>query len=239
MKKIKRGFEPRTTLCKDKDGSIISGIDKVNNRWVNYFAELLNPVDIQPTNELTIPQTPDDQFIEPPSIQEVEAAVKLLKTNKAPGIDNIPPELLKGRNNTTIRALHTVIKKVWQQEKMPEDWQKSIICSIHKKGDKLVCENYRGISLLCTSYKVFSKILEHRLKPYAENIVGEYQVGFRPGRSTIDQLFTVKQVLDKCWEYNVEVHQIFEDFKQAYDSVNRNALFRIMLQFGIPKNLSV
>jgi sorting nexin-29 len=74
-----------------------------------------------------------------------------------------------------------------------------------KNGDKLECTNYRGIALLCTAYKVFANILRNRLKPITELIIGEYQAGFRPGRSTIDQLLTVKQILEKFWEYNLSV----------------------------------
>jgi hypothetical protein len=64
--------------------------------------------------------------------------------------------------------------------------------------------------------QVFANILHNRLEPVTERIIEEYQTGFRPGRSTIDQLFTVKQTLEKCWEYNMSVYQIYVDFKQAY-----------------------
>jgi sorting nexin-29 len=57
--------------------------------------------------------------------------------------------------------------------------------------------NYRGIALLCTAYKVFANILRIRLVPITECIIGEYKTGFRPGRSTIVQLFTIKQTLEK------------------------------------------
>jgi hypothetical protein len=60
--------------------------------------------------------------------------------------------------------------------------------------------NNRGINLICTAHKVFANILCNRLEPITGRIIGEYQAGFRPGRSTIDQVFTVKQTLEKCWE---------------------------------------
>jgi sorting nexin-29 len=70
-----------------------------------------------------------------------------------------------------------------------------------------------------------------------ERIVGKYQGGFRAGRSTTDQLFTVKQILEKCWEYNIKVYQLYVDLKQAYDSVHRKKLYKIMHKFGIPDKL--
>ena len=61
---------------------------------------------------------------------------------------------------------------------MPEEWTESIIVPIHKKGDKTYCNNYRGISLLPTTYKILSNILFSRLIPYAKEIIGVINVSF-------------------------------------------------------------
>jgi len=61
--------------------------------------------------------------------------------------------------------IHKIIISIWKKEKLPEEWKESIIVSIHKKGDKTDCNNYRGISLLPTTYKMLSKILLSRLIP--------------------------------------------------------------------------
>lgn len=120
---------------------------------------------------------------------------------------------------------------------MPSEWKLGIICPVYKKGDKLDCSNYRGITLLNTSYKVFANILHQRLRVYAEEIIGEYQAGFREDRSTTDQIFAIRQILEKCREFSVTTHHLFVDFKAAYDSVARSALWRAMEQFGIPHKL--
>ena len=74
--------------------------------------------------------------------------------------------------------------------------------------DWYVSKNYRGISLLCTGYKILTTVLNNRLKKYTEAIIGEYQAGFRTGKSTTDQTFIVKNLLEKAWEHNVEIHHI-------------------------------
>ena len=112
-----------------------------------------------------------------------------------------------------------------------------IIAPIHKKGDKLDCPNYRGISLLNASYKVLSYIMFRRLQPLAEEFIGNYQAGFRPGLSTTDQIFTVRQILQKCKEFNIITHHLFVDFKAAYDTVNRQELWKIMSEFNFPSKL--
>jgi hypothetical protein len=74
---------------------------------------------------------------------------------------------------------------------------------------------------LSTTYKILSNILLSRLTPYAEEIIGEHQFGCRRNRSTTDHIFCIRQILEKKWEYNAAVHQLFIDFKKAYDSVRR------------------
>jgi hypothetical protein len=71
------------------------------------------------------------------------------------------------------------------------------VVPIHRKGDKTECSNYRGISLLSTSYKILSNILLARLTPYADEIIGDQQCGFRRNRSTTDQIFYIRQILEK------------------------------------------
>ncbi|XP_038117301.1 uncharacterized protein LOC119769343 [Culex quinquefasciatus] len=106
-----------------------------------------------------------------------------------------------------------------------------------REGDKLDCENYRAITILNAAYKVFSQILFSRLSPIAEDFVGSYQAGFVVGRSTTDQIFTVRQILQKCREYQVPTHHLFIDFKAAYDSVDREELWKIMDENGFPGKL--
>ena len=88
-----------------------------------------------------------------------------------------------------------------------------------------------------TTYKILSNILLSRLIPYVKEIIGVHQCGFRSNRSIIDQIFCIRQILEKKWEYNEEVHQLFIDFKKAYDSVRREVLYKILIEFGIPRKL--
>jgi len=121
--------------------------------------------------------------------------------------------------------------------KLPEEWKESIIIPIHKKGDKTDFNNYRGISLLPTTYKILSNILLSRLIPYAKEIIVDHQCGFRRNRSTIDHIYCIRQILEKKWEYNEPVHPLCIDCKKAYDSVRREVLYKILIEFGIPRKL--
>jgi sorting nexin-29 len=161
---------------------------------------------------------------------------KGFKNNKAPGEDNISAELIKYGSLELWKEIHTLIEVIWINELIPEELHTAIICQIHKKGDKLQCSNYRSTSLLNVCYKILTNILHKRLEPYAEEILGDYQCGFRRGRSTTDQLFTLILVLEKAYEFGTDLH-LFIDFKQAYDTVDIKYLFEVLKEFGIPTKL--
>ena len=78
--------------------------------------------------------------------------------------------------------------------------------------------------------------INSRLIPYAEEVIGDHQCGFRRNRSTTDHIFCIRQILEKKWKNNEAVHQLFIDFKKAYDSV-REVLYNILIEFGIPVTL--
>jgi len=121
--------------------------------------------------------------------------------------------------------IHKLITSIWKKEKLPEEGKESITEPIHKKGDKRDCNNYKGISLLPTTYRILFNILLSRLIPCAKEIIGDHECGFRRNRSTIDHIFCIHQILEKKWEYNEEVHHLFTDFKKAYDSARREVLY--------------
>jgi hypothetical protein len=86
----------------------------------------------------------------------------------------IPEELIKERS----RTIRYGILSFWNKEEFPEEWKESIIVPIYLKGDKTDCSNYKGISLLPTTYKILSNNLLSKLTPYAEEIIGDHQCGF-------------------------------------------------------------
>ncbi|KAF0750707.1 Reverse transcriptase domain-containing protein [Aphis craccivora] len=95
------------------------------------------------------------------------------------------------------------------------------------------CLNYRDISLLNTTYKVLSNIILNRLKPYAKEIVGEYQAGFTAGKSATDQIHVIKQITEKSHEFDKDVYLLFVDFKQAYDLIARSTSWNVMVELVI------
>jgi hypothetical protein len=132
-----------------------------------------------------------------PSLVKVEIAIGKLKSYKSQGTDNIPIELIKAGSETLYSEIHRLICCIWNKEELPQQWKESIILPIYKKGNKTDCNNYLGISLLSTAYKILSNILLARLTPYVNEIIGDRHCGFCRNRSTTDQIFYIRQILEK------------------------------------------
>jgi sorting nexin-29 len=171
-----------------------------------------------------------ESFVPEPTVSEVKVAIGKQKRYKSSGVDQIPAES-SSRGETLRSEIHKLIKLIWNKEELTHQWKELIVVPIHKKGDKIECSNYRGISLLPTSYKILSNILLSRLIPYADEIIGDHQCGFRRNRSTTDQIFYIRHILEKKWGHNGTVHQLFMDFKKAYDLVRKEALYNILIEF--------
>ena len=86
-------------------------------------------------------------------------------------------------------------------------------------------------------YKILPNILLSKLTPYAEESIGDNQCGFRHNRSTNHHILCICEIQKTKWEYNEAVHQLFIDFKKAYDSFRREVLYNILIEFGIPMKL--
>ena len=181
IRNLKRGFQARTNICKDKDGNLVGGEQQVLMSWLNYFKDILcNDDDTSEPRNIYFGPEPN---IAEPTPNMIYDVIKKLKNNRAPGEDSITAELIKhgGKNLWKCRrvGLYDLTIDIWNTEIMPTEWNIAILCPIHKKGNKLECNNYRGISLLNVTYKIFTNILASYIQPYTDQILGGYQCGFR------------------------------------------------------------
>jgi hypothetical protein len=119
-----------------------------------------------------------------------------------------------------------MVRQIWEQERIPEEWKETIIVPVHKRGDRDTCENYREITLGNAAYKILSNIILRKIKPYIEKIMGEYQNRFRDGRSVTENIFPQKIINEKIWGFNKSVQYLFIDFQTAYDSIHRVTIWK-------------
>jgi len=112
-----------------------------------------------------------------------------------------------------------------------------IIIPLPKKGDQTECSNWQGITLLSVPGKVFARILLNRMKDTVHQLLRQQQAGFRPGRSCMDQIFLLRQMIEKVSAGQRPEILNFVDFRKAFDNVHRPALFKILEQYRIPSKI--
>jgi hypothetical protein len=121
--------------------------------------------------------------------------------------------------------MYELVRQIWGEERTPEEWKETIIVPIHKKGDRDGYENYRGIALGNAAYKILSKIILEKIKPYIEKVMGDYKNGFKDGSSVIDNILALKIINKKLWEHNQSIQQLLIDFQKAYNNIHRDTLW--------------
>ena len=112
-----------------------------------------------------------------------------------------------------------------------------VIVKIPKKGDIAICANNRGITPLTIAGKVFCTLVLLRIRDAVDEHLRENLAGFRKGRSCSDQCFVLRQLVEKSLEFQIPVKINFIDFKAAFDSIQRDSLWKIVESYGLPKKL--
>uniref|UniRef100_A0A8C6LXR3 Reverse transcriptase domain-containing protein n=1 Tax=Nothobranchius furzeri TaxID=105023 RepID=A0A8C6LXR3_NOTFU len=121
----------------------------------------------------------------------------------------------------------------WSSWAIPVEWQTAVAVPIFKKGDQKVCSKCRGITLLSLPGKVYSKVLEWRVRSIVESQIKEEQCGFRPGRGTVDQLYTLARVMGGGMGVSQPIHMCFVDLEKAYDHGPRGTLWGTLQEYGV------
>jgi transcription elongation factor Elf1 len=221
---------------KDKDGNLLNENDAKRARWREHFQGVLNmPSFVDPETVNTVEQRPfDENLANTPTRDEVKHAVLRLSNGKTAGKDEITAEMLKHGGQPLVDRLHELVLAIWEDETVPQEWRDAVIIPLPKKGDRQICDNWRGISLLSVAGKAFVKILEIRMSKFAEQVLNESQAGFRVGRGCIDMIFVARQLAEKARERHSRLLACFFDLKKAYDTVNREALWGLLGKYGVP-----
>lgn len=204
--------------------------------WENYYKNLLTESKKEFLEDEEALETQEHEEIV--ITQElVQKAIKTLKNNKSSGPGGINPELVKHGPEKLVRIITTLFNKIINEEEPPREWKTANMTSIFKKGNREKCENYRGIAVLPTMARLYGKILKTKLEEDIEDKIGYEQAGFTAGKSCMDHIYTLQQVIDKKRAKNRSVHLAFVDLRKAYDTIPRKRLWQAMMNLKIPKGL--
>ena len=233
------------------NGIITTDTDIVLDTWKNDFEKLYNPslenMDVAFANEIEKQKhdLENDREAEFQTtlnthilLEKVEKAISHCKNNKAPGIDQIPNEAIK--NPSITKLLHTLFVYCFNNSVVPKMWLRSLIKPIPKKFQKnpFLPQNYRGISLISCTAKIYSSLLNSRLTSFLEdnNTQVDEQNAFRCSRSCEDHVFVLSSIIDSREHEGKSTFVAFIAMSKAFDCINRNKLYFKLLKNKINGN---
>ena len=136
----------------------------------------------------------------------------------------IPVELFQILKDDAIKVLHSICQQIWKTQQWPQDWKRSVVIPIPKKGNAKECSNYHTIAHISQASKVMLKILQARFQQYMNNELPDVQAGFRKGRGTRDQIADIHWIIEKARKFQKNIHFCFIDYAKAFDCVDHNKL---------------
>ncbi|GAA6104692.1 SLAIN motif-containing protein 1-like [Tachysurus ichikawai] len=245
LRQARNGPRIKTALVKDSDGNLIATEANCLERWKEHFSLLLQHGTSPANRTISLAANAAAPSVvcstSPVTPEEVRAALGKLNNRKAPGICAITAEMLKSGGKSIVEWLTGIFNEVWETERLPSDWTRGVILPFWKrKGDRLVCGNHRGITLLSIPGKLFTRILLTHALPAIRSRRRPQQAGFMPNRSTIDQISAVHLLIEKTYEFHKDRHLYtgFIDLKAAFDAVcHTYTLWSILHTLGVPPKI--
>ncbi|KAK3532712.1 hypothetical protein QTP86_028082, partial [Hemibagrus guttatus] len=202
VRHLRRGKQLSANTVYSGGGELLASTGDIVGRWKEYFEDLLNPTDTPSAKEPEAENSEVDSFITQAEVTEV---VQQLLVGKAPGVDEIRPEYLMSLDVVGLSWLTLLCNIAWRSGTVPLDWVTGVVIPLFKKGDRRVCSNYRGITLLSLPGKVYSRVLGRKVRP----------------------------VLEGSSEFAQPVHMYFVDLEKAFNRVPRGILWEVLWEYGV------
>ena len=232
-KKATQQYDQQLAL-RDEDGSLLTETDAIQERYLNYYVDLLKPrkpendildvkSEIEKTFHLYMEVKSHDQepLNQPFTSKELDKVIKNLKVNKCPGEDGIPNEIIKSISGNYRQSLLNMYNFMWTKEKIPNSLLKVNIKSLYKgKGPTADLKNHRGIFISNTIFKVYEGLINERMSPVIEDKgYTSSQIGGRENHGIADHILVIRSILDNYNYLNKPLYIEFIDLIKAFDKM--------------------
>ena len=217
-------------VIQDENGNVMVNSEAVLKRWKEYFEKLMNEENNRDTR--TEEAEVVNEEVNCVGREKVKNALRRMKKDKAVGPDELPVEVWKCMIKMGIEFLTRLFNRLLMDERMPEEWRRSVLIPIYKnKGYAQCCGNYRGIKLMSHTMKVWERIIEARLRDRVE--ISKQQYGFMPGKGTTDAMFALRMLMEKFRKGQRATLCICGPIEKAYNRVPWEELWYCTRKSGI------
>ena len=206
---------------KDVDGKPLTESKQLLDAWQEFLGRKFTCADIP--GAAYAPVTADDDNDGDVTEEEMEACLRVLHDNKAPGCDGIPIEAYRG-SPAAKQELFAIVRLMWQTEVIPSALVRGTFVMLYKKGPRDNFGNYRAIGLMCHRYTLLSMMVLHRMQDAVESRLAETQAGFRRKRGCRDNVLLLRLLMDAVLRAGKEAVVTFIDYRAAFDTISHRFL---------------
>ena len=146
--------------------------------------------------------------------------------------------IAKSLKDDAIKVLHSLCQQKWKSQQWPQDWKRSILIPVPKKGSTKECGSHWTITLISHASKVMLKIFHARLQHYANQELLEVQAEFRKGRGIRDQIANICWIIEKAREFQKNIFLCFINYAKTFDCVDHDKLQKALREMGTPDHLT-
>lgn len=174
------------------------------------------------------------------SPQEIKQALFAIGGLKAPGSDGFPALFYLSHWNICSKAIIRLITDAFSSGVIPKGWNHTLLTLVPKTQSPKDMNLFRPISLCCTLYKVISKVIVSRIRPFLKKWISPDQVSFVPGRHISDNIMITQEILHKCrMTKGNKGNLVWKiDLSKAYDKLNWDFIPQVLYELKIPPLLS-
>ena len=181
--------------------------------------------------------TPRQHEFAPITEPKIRDAIARVPKGKTPGAELVLPKMFSNPSHLLISAFQMLFNRCISSNTFPKQWSDVSIVPIYKAGVRGDPANYRPISLVSTTAKIYMSILQRRPAEWAatNQVIKHEQTAFQPGMGSAEQIFILSSLIhDIRNKPGQQVCAMFADLKKAFDSVNHARLWAKLRLLGVP-----
>lgn len=228
---------PRSNITQMRiDDNVVSDRSKISFEFNRYFQSVFS-TEISESN--TIPSDERSDAYSFISEQGIVSLLLSLNVKKSTGPDGLPNMFLRRYAEWVAKYFTCIFSRSFRESVIPDDWLIARVVPVKKDGKRDSIENYRPISLTCTSCKLLEHIVNKQLISFLDehDILNGNQHGFRRGLSTTTQLIECYHEISRHVNDRLQVDAIFIDLSKAFDRVPHHKLINLLIVLGVPSLL--
>ena len=217
-----------TKCIKAKDQSVITGKDKIMQRWKEYIFDLY-----EDKKRGTWPIIKRNGYAQDITESEVKTAMKEMKSGKAVGNDQIAYKMLETVGTVGISKVTEFANIIYNSGEVPKQMLQSIFIALSKKAGTIECDNYRLISLMSHIMKIILRIIMNRNKRRINEAISDVLIGYISGKGTRNTVLCLRMIMEKAIEKQNDLYICFIDSVKAFDRLKHQELIKVLEKIGI------